>query len=148
MRSLLFDVLQANGVQEFSSGPLVRVEFASTHSAILINNQAVAYCSLFTGLEGLFRKDIEASLLYGRELCDLVKATFITAGFFTSDELPRYGITRSEIRHLYTQMGKQKRDGNLIILFAYDQHVAERERQFLCEYFQAELDQIASLECT
>jgi Glu-tRNA(Gln) amidotransferase subunit E-like FAD-binding protein len=100
----------------------------------------MVYGCLFYGLEGLFRKDHPDSLAYGRHLCDQVRLTFGCHGFFTSDELPRYGITRGDTRNIFMHMEKEELDGNLIVFCAYQEVVAARIRAFLIAHFRQEIE--------
>jgi Glu-tRNA(Gln) amidotransferase subunit E-like FAD-binding protein len=132
-------VLHNNGYDTVEVSALVPVSFPDTRSGILGANGSMAWCCTFGGLEGLFRKDQDLPRAYGRHLCDLVKVTFDCGGFFTSDELPRYGITRAEIRYLYQTMRVQPGSGVLIAIFAYDEALSARIRGFLIDYFAQEV---------
>ncbi|APB32682.1 Archaeal Glu-tRNAGln amidotransferase subunit E (contains GAD domain) [Gloeomargarita lithophora Alchichica-D10] len=131
-------ILHSHNRDTVTVGDLIPVYFPGTHSGILLANGGMAYCCAFDGIEGLFRKDQDATRRYGRQVCDLVKEVFGCDGFFTSDELPRYGITRAEVRALYAAMHKQPGDGVLIAVFAYDARLAAHIRSFLEAYFAAE----------
>lgn len=133
------ETLQKNGRDVFTVGELTPITFVDTNSGILLENGGMAYCCVFGGLEGLFRKDQEKPFKYGRHLCDLVKDTFECEGFFTSDELPRYGITRKERRELLAAMGVEAGQGDLVAIFAYDETFSHRIRAFLVDYFTQEL---------
>lgn len=137
-------VLRGSGYHTIEVGSLIPVHFPDTRSAILQGNGHMAHCCTFAGLEGLFRKDQEATRIYGRGLCDFVKDTFHCDGFFTSDELPRYGITRPEIRSIYKTMRVTHGEGVLIAIFAYDYFLSSRIRGFLIDHFAREVRNIAS----
>ena len=136
---LVHDILANNGQEIISASPLVAVQFEDTKSGILENNHNMAYCFVLSGIEGLFRKDREPTLRYGRGVCDKVKDDFNCAGFFTSDELPRYGITRAERRYLLDVMGTESGDGNLVVMLAYPHEMAVQIRQYLINHFDSEL---------
>ena len=136
---LFRQILQDNDQQYVTATELQVVRFDETRSGILQNNGSMAHCFILTGIEGLFRKDQEPTLKYGRRVCDLVKDAFDCGGFFTSDELPRYGITRAEKRHMFAEMGKEAGDGNLVIMCAYDYKLSTRIRDYLIAYFQQEM---------
>ena len=136
---LFHQILQKNNQDYVTATPLQAVQFDDTRSGILKNNGSMAYCFVLTGIEGLFRKDQEPSLKYGRRVCDLVKDEFDCGGFFTSDELPRYGISRQEKRHLFAEMGKETGDGDLVIMCAYDYDLSVRIRDYLIRYFEGEM---------
>lgn len=134
------EILRANRAEMFTVSQLVPIHFESTRSNILRANNNTACCCVFDGLEGLFRKDREPTRRYGRRVCDLFKTVFHNDGFFTSDELPRYGISRGDMRTLFNEMNKESGDGKLIVVFAYDFETASQAREFLIDYFQSELD--------
>lgn len=136
---LIHDILATNGQESVTASSLLAVHFDDTKSGILENNNKIAYCFTLTGIEGLFRKDREATLKYGRRICDRVKNAFDCAGFFTSDELPRYGITRAERRYLLDCMNTQSGDGNLVVMLAYPYEMAVEIRAYLIKHFDAEL---------
>jgi Glu-tRNA(Gln) amidotransferase subunit E-like FAD-binding protein len=119
-------------------GDLVQIMLPHTRSRLVQQNEGYLYGCTFYGLEGLFRKDQPATLTYGRMLCDRVKDVFTCNGFFTSDELPRYGIRRAEIRQIFGQMGKEDEDGHLLVLCAYDRHLSSQIREFLISHFMQE----------
>lgn len=135
---LFHTILRSNQRTAITIGDLIPVHFPETRSGILLANGGMAYGCAFDGIEGLFRKDQDAPRQYGRRICDLVKMMFDCEGFFTSDELPRYGITRAEVRAVYATFDKQAGDGLLIALFAYDHALSTRIREFLIAHFAAE----------
>ena len=137
-------ILRGSGHHTVEVSSLVPVQFPETRSGILQINGNMAYCCTFAGLEGLFRKDQDATRIYGRGLCDFVKAAFHCDGFFTSDELPRYGITRTEIRSMYKTMRVEPGEGVLIAIFAYDYFLSSRIRGFLIDHFAREVRGIIS----
>src|SRR5690606_24284244 len=135
MNFLVAQFLIKNSVAQLEAGPLVKINLSRSKSKIIQANNNSVYCFSITGLEGLFRKDRTDTKLYGHITCDLVQREFQCGGFFTSDELPRYGITELEIEHLYRTMNKQIGDGQLIIFLAYPYLLAEQIRSFLIELF-------------
>lgn len=117
---------------------VTRIVLPRTHSRLVQQNGGSLYGCRLAGMEGRFRKDHPTSLAYGRRLCDQVKEQFACAGFFTSDELPRYGISRADLREIYAQMGKRAHDGTLIVLCAYDRELSSRICTFLIEHIRHE----------
>jgi len=111
------------------------ITFKDTHSLLLQNNGNMLYAVVCKGLVGLFCKEVESSRVWGREVCDKVKAAMGNKGFFSSDELPRYGITRAEKRYLYAQCKADAAD--LILLYAYSQQEAIDTHTCVREYVQA-----------
>ena len=61
--------------------------------------------------------------------------------FFTSDELPRYGIGEREIQFIYLAINKKKGDGQLIIMMAYPRLLATQIRIFLIDLFHQQVQQ-------
>jgi len=136
---LFQQILEKNGAAHYSVSSIVPVTFEDTKSGILLDNGSMAYCCTFSGLEGLFRKDQDEPFKYGRKVCDMVKDEFNCGGFFTSDELPRYGITRRERRTLFETMGTAPGQGDLIAMFAYDLELSQRIYHFLIQHFDREM---------
>lgn len=99
-----------------------RICFSHTRSLLLLRNEGCLYAVLYTGLAGIFRKDIESSRIWGRAVCDAVKAAMGHEGFFSSDELPRYGISRAEKRYLFEVCKATPQD--LIVCYAYPYETA------------------------
>ncbi|NJP04326.1 MAG: hypothetical protein HC837_01190 [Chloroflexaceae bacterium] len=115
-----------------------RILLPASRSQLVQQNGGYLYGCCLAGMEGRFRKDQPIPLAYGRRLCDQVKQQFACEGFFTSDELPRYGISRADIRKIYRQMGKAPDDGTLIVLCAYDWELSSRICAFLMEQIHRE----------
>ncbi len=106
---------------------LVPISLFPLRSRIIHQNGGVVYAARYCGLKGLFRKDVEHTLVFGRKVCDLVKFNMGNAGFFTSDELPRYGISFAEKEFIMNSMGATKDD--LVVLFAYEYGEALRTKE-------------------
>ncbi len=70
------------------------------------------------GLKGLFRKDIEETRVFGRRICDKVAAIMNNHGFFTTDELPNYGLSEREKESIFRQTNADSQD-DLVVIFAY-----------------------------
>lgn len=119
----LAGVFHLQGTGKATTSSLMQlITFKDTHSHLLQNNGNMLYAVVCKGLAGLFCKEVESSRIWGREVCDKVKAAMGNKGFFSSDELPRYGITRAEKRYLYAQCEADAAD--LILLYAYSQQEA------------------------
>lgn len=71
---------------------LVSIKFSRTKSHIVQSNGNIVYCANYRGLKKLFRKDIEETRVFGRRICDTVATIMRNHGFFTTDELPNYGL--------------------------------------------------------
>lgn len=109
--------------------PFIAIFFPHTKSKIVRQNESKLYACIYQGLAGIFRKDIESSFVFGRKVCDAVKEEMQNQGFFTSDELPHYGITQAENERLYVET--QAKEGDLIVLFAYSYQESLATRQCL-----------------
>ena len=117
--------LISNGIVSLNSGriissKIVSVELPNTRSRIVQGNNSIIYCSKYRGLKGLFRKGTNhnATTIFGRALCDAVIRRTDSRGFFTSDELPSYGVSRSELKAIIK--ATEAEDTDLIAMFAYD----------------------------
>jgi len=111
------------------SSNLIEVKLPLTKSHIIRENNFTIYCSVYTGLRGSFRKDVEETKKFGRKICDEIKNKLKNDGFFTSDELPNYGITKAEIRAIFEKTKAGKSD--LVAIFAYDRINAQKTKDCL-----------------
>jgi Glu-tRNA(Gln) amidotransferase subunit E-like FAD-binding protein len=135
-------ILKKNNRLTLKLSGLQKVVITNTNSNIIRNNNNILWCCCFFGLEGLFRKDKNDTFAYGRRVCDNVKETFNNEGFFTSDELPRYGITRSNTREIFQQMDKEKNDGTLIAIFAYNEETSRKILRYLINHLSNEVQNL------
>ena len=119
--SLVRATLWHNGARSLQRGPLLAVRLESP-SRIVATNHSLVWCSSYTGLAGLFRKDRGPSKELGRALCDEVKQRFGCEGFLTTDELPRYGISRASRRAIQTAARASSAD--CVVVYAYAEDVA------------------------
>ena len=103
-----------------------KVVLKGTKSKIVKNNGNVLYIEKIPGMEGSFRKDQHNTFVYGRMVCDYIKNKYNCAGFFTSDELPNYGISNEETKMIFQSMNKKKHDGALLIICAYKRRLSEK----------------------
>lgn len=138
---MIHKILAKNAQQTLSFKKLQSFDLKNTQSQIVKDNHDMLFGFVIHGLEGLFRKDVEETRIYGRRVCDLVKVEFNCSGFFTSDELPRYGITKLELTSLYQQTQCQPNDGNLIVLMAYDEALSTKIRDYLIHHLEQEFNQ-------
>ncbi|MFW5703866.1 MAG: hypothetical protein ACOCXQ_03440 [Patescibacteria group bacterium] len=144
-QEILLRILQENKTTNPTFGELQKVELTETSSEIILKNGGQLWCFTGYGLENLFRKDRDDTFVFGRQKCDMVKDHFSCFGFFTTDELPRYGIKRRDAREIWRQMGKEKDDTNLIFIMAYDYDLSKQIRSFLIEHLQKEIAAVQSL---
>lgn len=119
--SLVRATLHRNGASRLTRDPLVAVGLDSDSRIVALNGARV-WCRRYPGLGGLFRKDRGPSKELGRALCDDVKAGFRCDGFFTTDELPRYGIGRAARRDILAATGASAAD--CVMVYAYPKELA------------------------
>jgi Glu-tRNA(Gln) amidotransferase subunit E-like FAD-binding protein len=107
-----------NGVQ---SSELRKLNLPHTNSRILIENKHIIYCTCYYKLGGLFKKgeNHKGTTLFGRIICDQIKETRQNRGFFTTDELPSYGISELEKKSILAIFDARERD--LVACFAYNE---------------------------
>lgn len=98
---------------------LVELRLSSSTSRLVVNNDGLLFAVVYEGLAGLFRKDMPASLVFGRLVCDLVAMLSGVDGFFTTDELPRYGVDQADLDEIVSALKIDARR-DLAVLFAYD----------------------------
>ncbi len=106
------------GAKQIIFSDLVSIQFSDTKSNIVQNNGNMIYCAKYMGLKGLFRKDIEETRVFGRRICDKVAAIMKNHGFFTTDELPNYGVSKREKESIFRQTRADSQD-DLVVVFAY-----------------------------
>ena len=140
--------LKLNNADELIFGEITKISLPNCGSRILTENANILYCTKFIGLEGLFRKDVEETFKYGRLACDSVKRDFNCDGFFTSDELPRYGINRKDIRDIFKIMDKKRGDGDLLIFSVYTYQKSCDIRSYLVKYFSDDMNSSEKEEIT
>jgi len=107
-----------SGAKQIIFSDLVSIEFSDTKSNIVQANGNVVYCAKYMGLKGLFRKDIEETRAFGRRVCDKVAAIMKNHGFFTTDELPNYGLSEQEKEFIFRETTADSGD-DLVVIFAY-----------------------------
>lgn len=137
------EILKKNTFKKVKSYRLIKLTFKSTKSKVITGNKNTLYISKFLGLEGLFIKEKKDTKALGAYICDLVKICFNCSGFFTSDELPRYGIGRKVKKEIFESVGKMNHDGSLLFFFAYDFNTSEKIRKYLEKLFsELELEKL------
>lgn len=77
----------------------------------------------------MFDKSIKKKNKFGIKICNIVKKNLNNHGFFTSDELPGYGISKGEKEFIF-KITKAK-ENDLVVLFAYDKKESQRTKDFL-----------------
>ncbi len=112
-----------------SSG-LFHVHFEDTPSIILKRNDNSIFCCIYWGLKGLFRKDIPETKKFGRYLCDTVSDLMNNKGFFTSDELPAYGISKKDVKTIFDCTGADPAS-DLVVILAYNITVAKATKKLI-----------------
>jgi Glu-tRNA(Gln) amidotransferase subunit E-like FAD-binding protein len=114
-------VLEGHGLRGLVRSELVEVSLSS-RSRIVQRNGGVLGCVRYQGLAGLFRKDDTMPWRFGRALCDRVRREFGSRGFFTTDELPGYGLGSEELAHIRSATGAGPSD--CVLLYAYPREQA------------------------
>jgi Glu-tRNA(Gln) amidotransferase subunit E-like FAD-binding protein len=116
-------------VKEIKSSELIEVRLPSTKSRIVKENNGIIYCSVYKELKGSFRKDVEGTKKFGRKICDEVKQNLSTQGFFTSDELPNYGLNKRDTEIILRET--QAAQNDLVVIFAYGKIESQKAKEFL-----------------
>lgn len=106
------------------------IQLIKCTSKIVQNNNSILYAKCYKNKAGMFRKDREDTLKSGRIICDSVKEACNNNGFFTSDELPRYGISRQDKRQIVEACAVDI-SKDLIALCAYSEAEAVRTFEVL-----------------
>ena len=96
---------------------MITVTLSKTKSKIVKGNQNIVYCVKYNNIAGVFRKDIDISFKFGRLLCDQIKNEFNNFGFFTTDEIPRYGLSQKDKEQILLDCNATNLD--LVVIFAY-----------------------------
>lgn len=117
--------------QGLRSSQLKEIHLLSSKSQIVVENNYLVYCSCYLNYKGLFTKgkSHEGTTFFGRIICDYIKGICNNKGFFTSDELPAYGISRKEL--LYILQNSRANNNDLVICFAYDEIQANLAKEQL-----------------
>jgi len=117
------------------SSDLIKINLPNSKSNIIQKNKGVIYCSKYKGLKGLFGKGAIETERFGRKICDIVKERMNNQGFFSSDELPNYGIKGSEFKIILKKIKADKND--LIVFFAYGKKEAKKTKDLLDNLLKA-----------
>jgi len=128
-----------------ASASICIVELPHTKSNMIQHNKWIIYCARYPNLKGLFRKGPQhtATTSFGRIICDEVKQTLGNTGFFTTDELPAYGISRNEKR--LVQQANNIGDKDLVAMFVYDETEAKCTKNLLDELLMSSKIEIQRL---
>ncbi len=114
---------------------LVSVKLFNTKSHIVQSNGNIIYCAKYMGLKGLFQKDVEETRVFGRRTCDRVAVIMKNNGFFTTDELPNYGLSEREKEMIFEQTDADSQD-DLVIIFAYGIEEAKKSKTLVESYLR------------
>jgi Glu-tRNA(Gln) amidotransferase subunit E-like FAD-binding protein len=115
--------LERHGQRTLERSDPVDVRLASD-SRIVQRNGGVLRCVRYPGLAGLFRKDEAMPWRFGRSMCDHIRREFASGGFFTTDELPNYGLGAEDLAAIRAAAGAGP--GDLVLLYAYPAEKAAR----------------------
>lgn len=131
-KQLLVSFLEKNGYKYAESFGITKLNTFFKHgSRILQKSKGELFAFKIKGLEGAFSKKNEETALFGRKFCDKVKESLLCDGFFTSDELPRYGIPISSVKVIYKKL--KKKSGELIIFLAYEESKSIEIKNYIDE---------------
>lgn len=109
---------------------IIVIKLPNCTSKIVQHNNNTLYAKYYKNKAGIFRKDRDDTLKSGRIICDAVKEACNNNGFFTSDELPRYGINRKDKRQIIA-ICEVDTSKDLIVLCAYLEAEARRTFEVL-----------------
>ena len=126
--SLVRATLHRNGATALTRDEPVEVELASA-SRIVVENGSRVWCVRYPALAGLFRKDRGPSKELGRALCDEVRERFACGGFLTTDELPSYGMRRTDRRAILSATGAGP--GDCVIVYAHPPRLARAVDEYV-----------------
>lgn len=135
-KELIKFFLDLNGIERPSVTELQKLYQYNTRSKIIRSNNNKLYYFKIRGFEGLFVKEKENTFKFGRKYCDMVINNFDNYGFFTSDELPRYGINRTDKKQIFEKVDKIKKDKDLVIFMAYNEEESQQIREFLIDTWE------------
>jgi Glu-tRNA(Gln) amidotransferase subunit E-like FAD-binding protein len=109
-------------IEAGSEADLRLVKLPHTRSHILAAADGRAWAFPIRNGKGLFTKDDPNSVPFarGRRLCDLVMARFHCGGFLTTDELPRYGLSRHDRDDIFNDYHDANPASDVLILLVYD----------------------------
>ncbi|MEW2557541.1 hypothetical protein [Streptomyces griseorubiginosus] len=100
-------------------------------SRILAQTDGMLHGFCIRNGKGMFSKEHDVSRAFGRKWCDRVREEFDCAGFFTTDELPRYGLTTDDSETLFLLYRKADINTDVLVLITYEIGLAQRIRAFL-----------------
>jgi Glu-tRNA(Gln) amidotransferase subunit E-like FAD-binding protein len=105
--------------RDLTAGELRRLWLPDTRSRILARTGGHLWAFAVHGGRGLFSKEEPESRRRGRALCDMIIERYACDGFFTTDELPRYGLGRRDRDRLLADYGANN-NRDVLVLLAYD----------------------------
>ena len=108
--------------------PLQALHWDETESGLLQRVEGRVMVAVLPGMGGFFSKDTVAFQQAAESICSRVAIASGTAGFFTSDELPRYGLRRRDLRWLIRMAGARGRDCVVVYAYAPDRAAAVHEQ--------------------
>lgn len=113
------------GNKKAVKGEIKKIRLDS-ESRIIKENNGKLYCLPIYGVSGLFNKNPSSkeTILFGKRLCNEVKTVFHSKGFFSTDELPNYGITARQKEYIKSKFNAGKND--LVLFAAYDEKLSKQ----------------------
>jgi len=114
-------------------GPLIAVLAPRSSSQILVPTRGLLHVFSLAGTKGLFSKEYDDTRAFGAGLCGEIRETFDCEGFFTTDELPRYGLN-IEDRKVFFALYRDADEGeDTLVLMNYRRQLAEKVRGYMIE---------------
>lgn len=119
-----------HGTSELAAGPVVSMLLPVQNSLIVRKNKCVAHCFTIAGVAGLFRKGSPDTRALGRHFCDMTKTSLSCQGFFTTDEIPMYGLGVDDKAYINYHAGADA-DRDVTVLTLYTRALATQVRKLL-----------------
>ncbi len=92
--------------------------FAKTEAKVLkraLNSAGVVFAAKLPGFAGLVGREVQPDRRLGTEFSDYAKFWGRVGGIFHTDELPKYGITETEVTNLRKHVGASDHDAVVIV---------------------------------
>lgn len=122
-----------HAVSVIRGGPLVAVLVPHSSSQLLAPTRGLLHVFSLTGTKGLFSKEHDDTRVFGAGLCGEVREAFDCQGFFTTDELPRYGLSAEDSKLFFALYRDADEATDTLVLMNYHRRLAEKVRGYLIE---------------
>lgn len=108
-------------VKKIQASELIEVNLPFSDSRIIKQNKGTVHVSVYKEMKGIFDKKIPENRKFGELICNKIKGLGCN-GFFSSDELPAYGISQKEMNLILSKTNPSEKD--LLVFFAYEKEEA------------------------